>query len=300
MRVLVVVMAPFEAATSFGGFSGLLKWSLTHAKQRQPHLYPSSLENIDQAIKFEEVKPCVVKNSYENARKLLPTKNQLLEENFGAIVLSGGSSMVSDREPWSEATAAWLREDAITSKRPIFGICYGHQLLAHALGGVVEYSTFGPQIGVRQAGWLLENPELMKDPVCAPLAAAATAAAASKNNNNIVDVHPQFDVLSIHHQTIVKLPPGTQVFASSQKERFQVVRMLENVYSTQFHGEYSTDYCKKRFDEEFGNSLEMNDEHLKKYSCGKFDTSLSASILARFLDYAVELEKAREKEKDSK
>ena len=56
--------------------------------------------------------------------------------DYRGIVISGSAAMVSDRHPWSEYTAQWLL-DAMQHQVPILGICYGHQLLAHALGGVV-------------------------------------------------------------------------------------------------------------------------------------------------------------------
>lgn len=43
--------------------------------------------------------------------------------------------MVTDRLAWSEATAQWIRE-AMTVGVSMFGVCYGHQLMAHALGDV--------------------------------------------------------------------------------------------------------------------------------------------------------------------
>src|SRR3546814_4890003 len=54
--------------------------------------------------------------------------------------------MVTERRDWSEATAAWLREAAHAGV-PVFGICYGHQLLAHALGGAVGDNPNGRKLG---------------------------------------------------------------------------------------------------------------------------------------------------------
>lgn len=55
----------------------------------------------------------------------------------GVLVL-GGPMDVDDREslPWMTEELGFLRA-AITDEIPVLGICLGHQLLAHALGGVV-------------------------------------------------------------------------------------------------------------------------------------------------------------------
>lgn len=55
----------------------------------------------------------------------------------GLIVLGSGAS-VHDRAPWQDAFDAWLLP-RLTGGVPSLGLCYGHQLFAHLLGGEVGF-----------------------------------------------------------------------------------------------------------------------------------------------------------------
>jgi GMP synthase (glutamine-hydrolysing) len=65
----------------------------------------------------------------------------------GAII-TGSAAMVTERAAWSERTADWIR-DAMNAEIPLFGVCYGHQLMAHAMGGRVDYLAGGREIGTQ-------------------------------------------------------------------------------------------------------------------------------------------------------
>ncbi|MFQ3318269.1 MAG: GMP synthase (glutamine-hydrolyzing) [Natronomonas sp.] len=56
---------------------------------------------------------------------------------FDAFVVTGSRSSVYWEEPWIDETRSWART-AIDRGLPALGICWGHQLLADALGGTVE------------------------------------------------------------------------------------------------------------------------------------------------------------------
>ncbi|UCC87581.1 MAG: gamma-glutamyl-gamma-aminobutyrate hydrolase family protein, partial [Anaerolineales bacterium] len=53
---------------------------------------------------------------------------------ISGVVITGSHAMVTEHQAWSERTAAWL-PGAIERGIPTLGICYGHQLLAYAMGG---------------------------------------------------------------------------------------------------------------------------------------------------------------------
>jgi len=55
-------------------------------------------------------------------------------EPFSHLILSGSSCSILDPQPFLEPTMALVR-DAVRLRRPVLGICYGHQLAVRALLG---------------------------------------------------------------------------------------------------------------------------------------------------------------------
>jgi hypothetical protein len=77
------------------------------------------------------------------------------------VLVTGSAAFVTDHADWSERSAAWLRQTA-HDDLPVFGICYGHQLLAHALGGEVAYNPAGRESGTIE---LELQPQAAQDPL---------------------------------------------------------------------------------------------------------------------------------------
>lgn len=79
-----------------------------------------------------------------------------IQDDIAGIVIFGSGASVNDEEPWQRAMNEWLRPRLQTT--PMLGLCYGHQLLAHLLGGRVGY-LFEDQTklkGVRQVPLLAD------------------------------------------------------------------------------------------------------------------------------------------------
>jgi GMP synthase (glutamine-hydrolysing) len=83
-----------------------------------------------------------------SVRRIDPREERLPSpDRFDAVVVTGSSASVADRDPWAERLGRYVR-DRVAQRRPLLGVCFGHQLLADALGGRVG------SLPSRRAGYL--------------------------------------------------------------------------------------------------------------------------------------------------
>lgn len=147
------------------------------------------------------------------AGELLPPPEQI-----SAIVITGSGAMVTDRLAWSEYTGSYLR-DVAHSTLPVLGICYGHQLIAHALGGVVDYHPKGREIGTTEVRL---TPAVATDALFA-------------------DLPDVFFANASHRQTVTRLPATAEVLAANDFEPHHAVRFGKTMWGVQFHPEFASD-----------------------------------------------------------
>ena len=135
-----------------------------------------------------------------------------------AVVITGSAANVPTREAWILRTEGWLRE-VVAAGTPVFGICFGHQLLAQALGGEVQKNPRGREIGTIAIG------RTSDDPIFDGLPASFTA--------NVT-----------HIDTVVRLPPGAVGLAQSPLEDFHAIRFTPTCYGVQFHPEIDAEVMR--------------------------------------------------------
>ncbi len=138
----------------------------------------------------------------------------------GAFI-TGSAAMVTDRAVWSERTAGWIRA-AMDRGLPMFGVCYGHQLMAHALGGRVDYLPGGREIGTLPIERLAEAAD---DPVIGALPG-------------------RFHAHTTHEQSVLEPPPGVSVLARSTRDPHHLLRYGPNALSVQFHPEFNAEIMR--------------------------------------------------------
>ncbi|MFJ3054336.1 glutamine amidotransferase [Herbaspirillum sp. NPDC087042] len=140
---------------------------------------------------------------------------------YRAVFITGSPAMVTDKEDWSERTAEWIR-DAADLDTPMFGICYGHQLLTHAFGGEVGYNPAG-----RAAGTMcVETLDCCRQ-------------------DELLGVLPEaFPAHMLHMQSVLRPAKDAIVMARSPMDPHHVIKHKHNVYSTQFHPEFSPEFVR--------------------------------------------------------
>lgn len=155
----------------------------------------------------------------EEYRVIRPDRHDPLPAIGGicGAIISGSWAMVTDRLAWSEETAQWIRR-AYALHLPLLGVCYGHQLIAHALGGVVADNPLGSERGLQ----LIQ----LAEHSTAPLLTAFPG---------------RFSAWLSHQQTVLRPPEGASVLAFSARDACQILRYSDTAYSVQFHPEFHWD-----------------------------------------------------------
>ncbi|HBO92961.1 MAG: GMP synthase [Alcanivorax sp.] len=137
------------------------------------------------------------------------------------FIVTGSPAMVTEKAPWSENLKPWLMQ-MVEQERPVLAVCYGHQLLAEALGGEAGWHPKGREIGT----------------------VAINLTQAGKEDLLLSALPATFSAQVTHAQSALKLPPGATLLASNQYEPHQAYRVGSRAWSVQFHPEFTADIMR--------------------------------------------------------
>ena len=184
-------------------------------------------------------------------------------ESCDAWLITGSKNDAYDAEPWIVALEAFLRE-AYRAKIPIVGICFGHQLLAQALGGKVEKSPKGWGVGVH-------NYQLKEYPKW------------------LVDAPSSFSIQAFHQDQVVELPDGASVVAESDFCPYAMLAYGDCAMSFQGHPEFEYQYVTALLQSLRGGLLpeDVVDTALEDVA-RPIDQRLSARWIVGFIKFALQ------------
>lgn len=185
------------------------------------------LEQI-QYLKRDDTEVEVLNVYLDEAKSLLPLIASVEEckRRYLGIIITGSPAMVSDKMLFSVRTEEFLRRVVNDGSVPIFGICYGHQLLAEALGetpGAVKNNPNGPRVGTSKAKLTRE----------ARLDELFSVVGTGEDQEAI-------EVYVSHVQSVIRLPSGSTRLASLPHDPNAAFR-YKNAWGVQFHPEFDLD-----------------------------------------------------------
>jgi GMP synthase-like glutamine amidotransferase len=133
-----------------------------------------------------------------------------------AYLITGSPAGVYDSLPWIEPLSAFIRS-AKDSK--MVGICFGHQVMAEALGGHVEKSDKGWGAGLHHYSIVRREPWM--------------------------DGEVEVAIPASHQDQVVVQPPNTEIVATSTFTPYAAFAWTERpAISFQFHPEFAPEFAK--------------------------------------------------------
>lgn len=179
-------------------------------------------------------------------------------DRCAGIAITGSHSMVTDDLDWSLKLEEWLRS-LLKAEVPIFGTCYGHQLLARAAGGKVGFHPQGKEVGTVE---ITLTPDHANDPIFRNL--------------------PQtFSVHATHAQSVLELPEGAVHLAANEYEPNHAFRIGEVAWGVQFHPEYSIDIMRSYIEHQ-SEILEAAGQDVSERLADVTDTPIATELFRKF------------------
>ncbi len=142
-------------------------------------------------------------------------------ESCDAYLVTGSQHGVNDDYPWIKKLHRLLRM-IYRKKKPLIGICFGHQLIASALGGCVERSKKGWGVGA-SGTQLLASHQWME------------------GQQRVTDI----SLLYSHQDQVVALPPNTRTLMRNKFCEYAMIECGGRFSGIQGHPEFSKAYSRE-------------------------------------------------------
>ena len=183
-----------------------------------------------------------------------------------AIIITGSVDMISDKLPWIARTSEWLKE-AFKRDIPTLGVCFGHQLIAHTLGGKVGPNPNGAEFGTVNINKTKESEEdvLFKD------------------------LPSPFAMQVFHFESVLQLPIDAVLLAGNELDPFHAFRYGNSIWGVQFHPEFDKRIMSHAYDV-YGKVMEKSGFIVEELRLSTLDNNQGTIFLQRFSEFAFRVE----------
>ncbi|KAH7010077.1 class I glutamine amidotransferase-like protein [Ilyonectria destructans] len=179
-------------------------------------------------------------------------------DEIDGLFLTAGKYAAYDDYPWAFKLMDFLKE-SYQKRIPILAICYGHQILARALGGKVIKNPKGCELSVTKVNLTPSGIDLF--------------------GTDHLNLH------QMHLDTVVGIPPGMEIIGSSAISEVQFMYEPGRVLGVQGHPEANGFIIKKYLESRFEKDLieaRQYEEALSKIDT-KHDGDVFAKAVPKFL-----------------
>lgn len=154
------------------------------------------------------------------------SENWLDEQSAIIIGGSGAYSVYSSEIEAQVGKLSSLIRICAQKRVPLFGVCFGHQLIAQTFGGSVKPEPSASEMGTVEMNLAEEG---KKDPIFQQLPAT-------------------FEVQSGHSDSIIVPPEGARALCSNPAGTYQAFRLADlPIYGTQFHCDLTGHEARDRY-----------------------------------------------------
>ena len=181
-----------------------------------------------------------------------------VEDGLGWIITGSAKSTYEDLE-WIVELEILIKK-AYEVRKPILGICFGHQLIAQALGGLVEKNKLGWELGSSR---ICFNDQGVSSPIF----------------RNIL----KEDYFYMSHQDVVTKLPRDAIELAFNEMGNQAYQIGNFIYGVQFHPEFPYNVAKKYADIRYqkgmiNNKLEISESQTSGQVINNFIQNLKGNI----------------------
>jgi GMP synthase-like glutamine amidotransferase len=211
--------------------------------------YPTMFENMLKSAGKQVLGSAIEVAHYNIMQSQFPKK---LNE-CDAYIITGSKKSVYDDEPWIHKFRGFLVE-LNDAKKIVIGICFGHQLIADALGGKTELAKGGWGVGVHQS--TITNKKKFMNP---PL--------------------DYFSVIVSHQDQVAELPSDAERLAASEFCPNAMFQIGKHILTFQGHPEFTKGYSRALLE----SRKDIIGDLIYELGCASLKIELHSEILAQWI-----------------
>lgn len=220
------------------------------------------LERYQKNCRYDNIEFVVIYSFKEE----LPNDEEL--KRYLGFVISGSRYSVNDELSWMLKLEQFIRKlyQLHDTERPkLFGTCFGHQLIAKALGGTIDNNKHGQ--------FIIGSEQVKVDESLYNQGYFSKLFEENKNT---------FRIMESHGEEVVEIPSGAICSGSSETCKNEILMYGDHILSTQGHPEFTEDLMRNFI---IPTKKNLNERQIEKglQTISLADTDIIVQLVIEFL-----------------